>query len=147
MWDAGVGRSTGGAGVPMNPALEGKTYPTLRFEVREEHVRRFALAVGDEVGSVPPTFVTAPEFAAGLTQVVGDAELGLDLSRVLHGEQDYEWTRPVRVGDVLDVASTIESIRAKGGHEFLTLRTEMTDASGALVVVARSSLLVRGGGP
>jgi acyl dehydratase len=131
----------------LNIALEGKTYPTLRFEVREEHVRRFARAVGDdEGGAVPPTFVTAPEFAAGLTQVVGDADLGLDLSRVLHGEQEYEWGRPVRVGDVLDVDSTIESIRSKGGQEFLTLRTEMRDASGEPVVVARSSLVVRGGG-
>jgi hypothetical protein len=131
--------------VPLNAALEGKAYPTLRFEVREEHVRRFARAVGDDGGQVPPTFVTVPEFAVGLTQVVGDADLGLDLSRVLHGEQEYEWTRPVRPGDVLDVTSTIESIRAKGGHGFLTLRTEMRDAEGSLVVVARSALLVRGG--
>jgi acyl dehydratase len=131
--------------VPLNVALEGKTYATLRFQVREEHVGEFARAVGDEEGSVPPTFVTAPEFAAGLTRVVGDAELGLDLSRVLHGEQEYEWARPVRVGDVLDAVSTIESIRAKGGHEFLTLRTEMRDPAGDLVVVARSSLVVRGG--
>ncbi|HEU4355838.1 MAG TPA: MaoC family dehydratase N-terminal domain-containing protein [Actinomycetota bacterium] len=131
--------------MPLNAALEGKAYPTLRFEVREDHVRRFARAVGDDEGSVPPTFVTTPEFAAGLTQVVGDTDLGLDLSRVLHGEQEYEWTRPVRPGDVLDVTSTIESIRSKGGHGFLTLRTEMRDARGDLIVVARSSLLVRGG--
>ncbi|HSD48397.1 MAG TPA: MaoC family dehydratase N-terminal domain-containing protein [Actinomycetota bacterium] len=132
--------------MPLNVALEGKAYPTLRFEVREEHVRRFARAVGEGEDSVPPTFVTAPEFAAGLTQVIGDADLGLDLSRVLHGEQEYEWRRPVRPGDVLDVTSTIESIRAKGGREFLTLRTEMRDAEDDLVVVARSSLLVQGGG-
>jgi hypothetical protein len=131
--------------VPLNAALEGKTYPSLRFEVTQEHVRRFARAVGDDGSSVPPTFITAPEFAAGLTQVAGDPDLGLELPRVLHGEQEYEWARPVRVGDVLDVASTIESIRAKGGHEFLMLRTEMRDATGALVVLARSSIVVRGG--
>jgi len=40
--------------------------------------------------------------------------------------------------------SQVESIRTKGGHEFLTLRTEIRDADGDLVVVARSSLVVRG---
>lgn len=130
--------------MPMNLGLERKTYPAIRFEVREEHVRAFAHAVGDDGSSVPPTFVTAPEIRAGLAQVVEDADLGLDFARVVHGEQEYEWSRPVRVGDVLEVRSTIESIRAKGGHEFLTLRTEMRDEAGELVVLARSSLIVRG---
>jgi acyl-CoA thioesterase FadM len=52
--------------------------------------------------------------------------------------------RPIRVGDVLVVESTIESIRFKCGHEFLTLRTEMRDAAGEMVVVARTGLIVRG---
>lgn len=130
--------------MPMNPAREGTWYAPVRFEVREEHVSRFARAVGDDGSFVPPTFVTAPEISAGLAQTVADAELGLDFARVVHGEQEYEWSRPVRVGDVLEVASQVESIRTKGGHEFLTLRTEMRDADGDLVVVARSSLVVRG---
>jgi hypothetical protein len=130
--------------VPMNAKLERKTYPAIRFEVREEQVRAFARAIGDDGSSVPPTFVTVPEIRAGLAQVVGDEDLGMDFARVVHGEQEYEWSRPVRIGDVLEVRSTIESIRAKGGHEFLTLRTEMRDEAGALVVTARSSLIVRG---
>lgn len=130
--------------MPMNAGSVRKTYPAIRFEVREEHMRAFAQAIGDDGSSVPPTFVTAPEIRAGLAQVVGDADLGMDFARVVHGEQEYEWSRPVRVGDVLEVRSTIESIRAKGGHEFLTLRTEMRDEAGALVIIARSSLIVRG---
>ena len=129
----------------MNVALEGKAYELVHFEVREDHVRRFAQVVGDDDSSVPPTFVTAPEIQAGLDQVVADPELGLDFGRVVHGEQEFEWSRPVRVGDVLEVRTTIESIRAKGGHEFLTLRTEMRDEAGVLVVLARSLLIVWGG--
>lgn len=130
--------------MPMNVGSERKTYPAIRFEVREEHVRAFAHAIGDDGSFFPPTFVTAPEIRAGLAQVVEDADLGMDYARVVHGEQEYEWSRPVRVGDVLEVRSTIESIRAKGGHEFLTLRTELRDEAGELVVLARSSLVVRG---
>lgn len=128
----------------MNAALEGKSYPPVRFRVDGDHVARFAAAVGDDGSFVPPTFVTAPEIAAGLAQVVADAELGLDFSRVVHGEQEYAWQRPVRVGETLEARSTIESIRAKGGHEFLTLRTRLVDEDGAEVVIARSSLVVRG---
>jgi hypothetical protein len=128
----------------MNAALEGRTYPAVSFEVTEQHVRRFADAVGEDGSFVPPTFVTAPEIEAGLAKVVADAELGLDFARVVHGEQEYEWSRPVRIGETLEAAATIESIRSKGGHEFLTLRTELRDAAGELVVSARSLLVVRG---
>lgn len=130
--------------MPINVALEGKTYAAVSFEVTEDHVRRFAAAVGDDGSFVPPTFVTTPEIAAGLAQVVADAELGLDFTRVVHGEEVYEWSRPVRVGETLEVVATIESIRARGGHEFLTLRTELRGANAELVVTARSSLVVRG---
>jgi len=130
----------------MNAALEGKAYPPVRFRVDEDHVARFAAAVGDDGSSVPPTFVTVPEIAAGLVRAIADTELGLDFARVVHGEQEYEWSRPVRAGETLEVRATIESIRAKGGHEFLTLRTRMLDEDGEEVVSARSSLVVRGSG-
>lgn len=143
--DGRVGRTARGARVPLNAALEGKTYPVVPFEVTEDHVRRFAAAVGDDGAFVPPTFVTAPEIPAGLSQAVADTELGLDFARVVHREQEYAWTRPLRVGETLDVRSTIESIRSKGGLEMLTLRTEMRGEDGETAVVARSSMIVRGG--
>lgn len=130
----------------MDPALEGKVYPTLSFDVREDHVRRFAAAIGDDGTFVPPTFATVPEIAAGLARVVGDPELGLDFARVVHGEEEYRWVRPLRAGETLAVTASIESIRSKGGHEFLTIRTEMLDGAGETVVIATSSLIVRGTG-
>jgi hypothetical protein len=132
--------------MPLNVALEGKSYPPVRFIVEAEHVRRFAAAIGEEAGEVPPTFVTVPEIQAGLAQVVADPELGLDFARVVHGGQEYEWRRPLRIGETLEVCSRIEDVRIKGGHGFLTLRTEMRDRAGALVVLARSTLIERGGG-
>jgi hypothetical protein len=129
--------------MPMNAALEGKVYPELTFAVDAEHVRRFASAVGDEGDSVPPTFVTVAEIVSGLRHAIADPDLGLDFSRVVHGEQEFEWFRPVRVGETLAVSTAIESVRTKGGHGFLTLRTQMLDASGKTVVVCRSTLVER----
>ncbi len=132
--------------MPLNPALEGKAYPPVRFVVDPERVRRFAEAIGAPAEGVPPTFATAPEIEAGLARVVADPELGLDFSRVVHGEQAYEWRRPLRAGETLEVHARIESVRVRGGHGFLTLRTEMRDGQGRTVVLARSTLIERGEG-
>jgi hypothetical protein len=130
--------------VALNHDLEGKAYPPVRFRLEETRVRAFADAVGHRGPGVPPTIVTVPEIEAGLSNVVSDPDLGVDLDRVLHGEQEYVWARPTALGEVLTAESTIESIRGKGGMQFLTLRTELRDETGRLVVSGRSTLIVRG---
>ncbi len=127
----------------MNVALQGKSYPPVEFVVDPDRVQRFAAAVGDDVTFVPPTFVTVPEIAAGLAAAVADRDLGLDFARVVHSEQAYEWRRALRVGETLTAVSTIEDIRVKGATAFLTLRTELRDAGGDVILVATSTLIER----
>ena len=129
----------------LNEALQGKAYPPVTFVVEEARVRDFATAVAHPGAGVPPTLVTAPEVSAGLANVIDDTDLGLDLSSVLHGEQEYEWTRPLRVGETVSAQATIESIRGRGATRFLTLRTVVRDEHGEPVVVGRSTLIVREG--
>lgn len=128
----------------LNASLVGKTYPSLAFSLVAHRVASFATAVGHPGRGVPPTFATVPELAAGLANVLADGDLGLDLSRVLHAEQEYEWARALVIGETLTAEATIGEIRSRGGLEFFTLRTELRDEAGKLVVVARSKLLVRG---
>jgi acyl dehydratase len=90
--------------------------------------------------------VTVPEIAAGLDHVVSDPRLGIDLSRVLHGEQEYRWSRPVVAGETLTASATVESVRDRGGTRFLVLATEVRDETGELVASGRSTLIVRGDG-
>ena len=127
----------------MNAALQGKTYPAVRFTFDAERVRAFAEAVGHRGAGVPPTMLTVPEIEAGLRNAVSDPDLGVDLARVLHGEQAYEWSRPVAVGETVFAEATIESVRGRGGLQFLTLRTDLRDERGEPVALARSTLLVR----
>ncbi|HEX6332561.1 MAG TPA: MaoC family dehydratase N-terminal domain-containing protein [Actinomycetota bacterium] len=128
----------------LNPRRVGTTYPPQAFVLDADRVSAFADAVGHPGGGVPPTFVTAAEFAT-LAGVVSDPDLGLDYARVVHGQQEYEWGRPLVVGEALSAATTVEAIRSRGDLEFLTLRTELLDESGRVVVVARSTMIVRGG--
>jgi len=126
----------------MNAALEGKVYPDTTFSVGEERVDLFRAAVAEAGEIVPPTFATAAEFAV-FPLIVGDAELSLDFTRVVHAEQEYEWRRPFRMGEVLTVRSHIASIRQKAGNGFLTIQTELLGSHGELVVLARATLIER----
>ena len=128
--------------MPLNAALEGKVYPDATFTVDEQRVALFREAVGESGQVVPPTFATAAEFAV-FSLIVGDAELGLDFTRVVHAEQAYEWRRPFRSGETLTARSRIASIRQKAGNGFLTIETELLGQDGELVVLARATMIER----
>jgi acyl dehydratase len=146
--------------MPLDQAFVGRSYPpTAPYEVGREKIREFAEAVGDanpaysdpdaakSLGHpdviAPPTFPFIITFqAAG--QVVRDPELGLDYSRVVHGDQRFVYTRPVRAGDRLSVTVFIDAIKSMAGNEILSVRGEVHDASGEHVVTAHMTLVARG---
>jgi hypothetical protein len=127
----------------MNISLEGKSYPEWRFVVEEPRVQRFRHAVGASGASVPLTFVTVVEFAS-FPAIVDDPQLALDFSRVVHADQEYEFSRPLRPGETVTVRSRIAQARAKGRQAFLTIETQLLDDGGAVVVTARATMLERG---
>jgi acyl dehydratase len=125
----------------MNASAAGKTYPATTFTVEPERVSAFR-KIFDEVEGVPATFATVAEFAV-MPQIVADPELGLDFSRVLHGNQEYEFRRPLREGETLEVRCRLGSIRELGGSAFLVLVTELVEPGGDVVCTARSTLIER----
>jgi hypothetical protein len=134
--------------VPLNQALVGKTYQEVEFEVEADQVVEFAEAIGDDDpryrdGQAPPTFPTVMQIMTS-GQVVLDEDLGLNYMLVVHGEQEFDIRRPIRVGDVLRAVPRIASIQAKGPNEFLTIEAEIRDGTGEVVVVSRSTLISRG---
>ena len=126
----------------MNATVVGKVYPETTFVVDRERVAAFR-SVFDETHGVPATFVTAAEFAV-MPTIVGDPELALDFTRILHGSQEYAFYRPLREGETLIVRSRIESIRSLGGSAFLTIVTELVGADGDVACTARSTMIERG---
>ena len=145
--------------MPLNQALKGKEYQEVSFTVDRDRVVQFADAIGEDnsvfryagtaksagygVQLAPPTFVTVMQILTG-GQVVLDQELGLNYALVVHAEQEYEWQRPVQVGDVLSAIPRIADIYSKGSNEFLVIEADIKDTSGQTVVVARTTLLSRG---
>ena len=144
----------------LDPSFIGRTYPpTEPYEVGREKIREFADAIGDpnpayrdraaaeKLGHpdvvAPPTFPIILSVPAS-TQVTGDPALGLDYSRVVHGDQKFAYTRPVVAGDSLVCVNTVDEIISRGGHDFLTTRTEVTTEAGEPVVTVWSKLVQRG---
>ncbi|NJP48013.1 MaoC family dehydratase N-terminal domain-containing protein [Actinacidiphila epipremni] len=143
----------------LDQSFVGRAYPpTAPYEVGREKIREFAEAIGDPNPAyvdpdaakalghpdviAPPTFAFAITYkAAGI--VIADPELGLDYSRVVHGDQKFAYTRPLRAGDRLTVSSTIESVKTLAGNDILDVRGEVHDETGAHVVTAWTKLVAR----
>lgn len=73
-------------------------------------------------------------------------DLGFDIRVELHGEQVYEFERPVYVGDALSATTTLADAyerdgRAGGTMTFAVLETEFVDEAGAPVVTERSTVI------
>src|SRR5258707_1390505 len=101
--------------MPLDPAYVGRSFPpTVPYAVGREKIREFAQAIGAEdavhldaaaaasLGHpdviAPPTFPIVVT-AATMRQLIDDRGLGLDFSRVVHGDQRFTYVRPVHAGD------------------------------------------------
>jgi acyl dehydratase len=146
--------------MPLDQSFVGRSYPpTEPYEVGREKIREFADAIGDDNPAyrdpaaaralghpdviAPPTFVIVLSMRAA-QQVVFDPALGLDYSRVVHGEQRFVHARPIRAGDRLHVVVTVDSIRAARGNDILTTRGDVSTVDGEHVCTAYSTLVARG---
>jgi acyl dehydratase len=146
--------------VPVNASVEGRVYPpTEPYLVGREKVREFARAVfathpvnldpeaaraAGYADVVAPTTFPIVVTAATLEQLLADEEAGVDFTRVVHGDQRFAYSRPIVAGDELTATMTITSVKSIGGHSMVTSESAITDATGAHVVTATSTLVVRG---
>ncbi|WP_298229548.1 MaoC family dehydratase N-terminal domain-containing protein [Gryllotalpicola sp.] len=132
----------------INLALEGRTLPpTVPYTVGVEKIREFARAVfaGDTTGAVaPPTFAIVIQQLT-LDQLLDDPDVGIDFSKVVHGDQHFVYSRTIVPGDELTGQLTVTSVKSLGGNAMITADTVVTDRDGAHVVTATSTLVVRGG--
>ena len=144
----------------LNPDFVGRSYPAgTSYLVGREKIREFASAIGDtnpvfhDVEAAralgyadlvaPTTFPVILSLKAS-GAVVRDPELGLDYTRVVHGEQRFAYSRPIVAGDELVVTTTIESIRTMAGNDMIVTRGEIATVEGEHVVTTTSLLVSRG---
>jgi acyl dehydratase len=146
--------------VALNTDFIGRTYPaTEPYLVGREKIREFARSLGDsnpfyfdvEVARsagfndliAPPTFAIVVTMGAG-EQVIFDPELGLDYTRVVHGDQKFVHHRVITAGDQLTCVVVVHDIRSVAGNDMITIRSEIADSNGEQVTTVYSMILSRG---
>lgn len=137
----------------------GRTYPpTPPYHVGREHIRTFARAIGENSPVYRdfaaaralgyPDVVAPPTFPVVFTQdateqVTGDAELGIDFSRLVHGAQRFVYRRPIHAGDALSCVVEVADVKLLAGNLSITLCTKVADVDGDAVLTEWSTLVVR----
>ena len=113
--------------MPVDQSLVGREFPpTQPYRVSAEKVRELAAATGaDAAGPVPATFPIVMAFEAMNTFL---DDVGVELQRIVHGEQRFAYERPIAVGDELTATLAVATLRQIGGNDIIGTRSEIRDA-------------------
>jgi acyl dehydratase len=93
----------------------------------------------------PPMYAVVATWPS-IMAVVGDPDLKVDVVRLLHGEQDMEFMRPIRAGDEITARARVASIETKASGETLVIEIDATNQAGAKVNRTLFNAFIRGGG-
>lgn len=135
----------------------GRQSAPLVVDVERGHIRRFAEAVGDPNpiyvdeaaarAAGHPRIPAPPTFAIALRANDPRAGIDIDWRKLLHGEQEFVFHRALYAGDRLTIVGRIADATVKetkaGIMDVMVLENVATDADGARVFTARSTVLVR----
>ncbi len=144
----------------VNPELLETVFePTEPYLVGREKVREFSSAVfaaapihhdlneataaGYSDVVAPPTFPIVIQEKT-LQQLLSHPGAGIDFSRVVHGDQKFEYQRPLIAGDEVVATLRVTKIQSLGGHTMVTSESTISTTAGEAVVVATSTLVIRG---
>jgi acyl dehydratase len=157
----------------LDPKFVGKSYGPYRYTLGLEKMREFAYAVSGGVPSLglgnPPedldplyydeekakagpygSVIAFPSFAvtfalAPFGAAIGDPALGIDLVRLLHAEQEFEFLEVMRPGDVMTTTGQIASISSKKSLDFMVIHSESVNQHGKLAVRGVWTAVIRNG--
>ena len=148
--------------ITVNKDVKGKEYPPFTVTVERGKIKEFARAIGDlspfylddavgrasEWGDIvaPPTFpITFRDENADTGVMLRD--LGVDISRILHGEQEFEHFKPIRPGETYLCRSRVTDIYEKAGRSgamaFVVREMTVTDGDNDIACLVHSITVVR----
>lgn len=140
----------------------GTEFTPYTFDVEKGRIKFFAQAIGEknpihfnedaakDAGYktivAPPTFpfvldLEGPEFLPAIKL------FNLDIGRVLHGSQEFEYSGHIYAGDTIQVASKVVDIFDKkgGALESIVFQNTYTNQNQEVVAKATNSLIYRNG--
>ena len=120
-----------------------------RFEVTRERLAQYAAATNDPIAAhrrgdvAPPVFAIVPVFEALLTPAV-DVMPVEAIPRIVHGEQDFHFHRPIRPGDRLVSRGKMIGYQGLEKGTRVAIRLECRTEDGELVNEQYVTSFVRG---
>lgn len=142
----------------LDRSLIGRESEPVVHEVEKGAVRRFAEALGDPNpiyvdetaarAAGHPGLVAPPTFPVVLTSNERFRHsLDLGTRSILHGEQQFEYVRPILAGDRIVVRSKVADVQeragASGPMDVIVIEDEGRDEQGELVFKTRAMLILR----
>ena len=135
----------------------GEWGPEMTMRVEYGKIREFARAIKEDSAAfageaplAPPTFLmTIAHWGEGAASG-GVRAVKLDMRRLLHGEQEFEYLTPIRAGDVLRVRSRTKDVFEKQGSRggkmlFVLMESEYRNQRDAVVAYSRNTLIMTEG--
>ncbi|GAA4418527.1 MaoC/PaaZ C-terminal domain-containing protein [Actinokineospora soli] len=119
------------------------------FEVTRERLAEYAAATNDPIDAhrrgdvASPVFAIVPVFQTLLEPAVEVVPLPL-VGRIVHGEQDFRFHRPIRPGDRLTARGKMTGWTGRDNGTAATVRLETRDDGGDLVNEQDVTFFVRG---
>jgi len=128
----------------INPDSVGRTFAGADLvTVTQSEIDSFAAVIGENDTSVAPATFSIRISLSQYESILTQPEIGVDWTRLVHGDQKFEIYRPVVAGDVFKCSATIETLRSVAGNEIISVRSDLHNGS-ELVVSSWSTLVVRG---
>ncbi|MEW5854088.1 MAG: MaoC/PaaZ C-terminal domain-containing protein [Myxococcota bacterium] len=139
----------------LNKDFIGKSYsPTAEWNVEAEHTMAYARATNTDnpayldekrPGGIiaPPIYAVVFQFP-DVAQPLFDSDLRVNMMRLVHGEQDMTFLRPVRPGDVIKTTATVKAITDKTSGELLDIGLESVNQKGEKVCDVVMGLFIKG---
>ncbi|HEX4216374.1 MAG TPA: MaoC family dehydratase N-terminal domain-containing protein [Candidatus Dormibacteraeota bacterium] len=122
----------------------GREYPAVSFVIEADHVAAFARSIGaSPEDGVPPTYAASYALFTTAPALFGDTEAGVDLGRLLHAEQEFEWQRHPEVGETVIAQGRVVSDEERRGMRFIRFETTCTVA-GAPLCRSQALFIIRG---
>jgi acyl dehydratase len=142
----------------------GQSFAPFTYEVQRNKIHELTTAIGDsntiyhsreaaqEAGfSDVPISLTTPtmfSFWGNRQRGASLAEVGINVARVLHGEEEYEYLAPIYPGDVLTGTTTLVDGKTRQGSngrsmDILTLETRYVNQDNQPVLNTRTTIVVR----
>ncbi len=139
----------------------GKVYEPLVYEIGREKMKEYAAAAKDTnpiyhdeefaADTKYGDIIGMPNFAAvyalkGAGYCLLDQDMKLNLLMLVHGSQEFEWLDVVKSGDRITIYGKVADIYEKGDLDFVVYEGEARNQNDQVVVKAKSTFIIRGGG-